>query len=293
LGDAFPKWHPNYGPGILAGVFGSEVCYTDGTTWYNPLGVSSLAEIEIQFDRENIWWQRVHQITSAAVERWKGQVVIGHTDLGGNLDILASLRGTQNLLLDLYDAPEEVDRLTSKITEAWLSAYRELFDLIKPAGLGSACWGPCWSPGTTYMLQCDFAYMISPKMFERFVLPDLEACCNDLDHAFYHLDGRGQIPHLDMLLSLERLQGIQWIPGDGAPPPEDWMDLLRRIREAGKLCQVYVTPSGAFEIARELGGTGFLFYIWGEASSKDSYYRSPLNPAEAHAFIETFYKEFG
>ncbi len=46
------------------------------------------------------------------------------------------------------------------------------------------------------MLQSDFAYMLSPSMFERFVLPDLETICNHLDYGFYHLDGKNQIPHL-------------------------------------------------------------------------------------------------
>jgi hypothetical protein len=88
------------------------------------------------------------------------------------------------------------------------------------------------------------------------VLPDIEACCAALDHGFYHLDGKNQIPHLDMLLSLEHLRGIQWVPGDGAPPPEDWLPLLKRIVDAGKRCQIYVTPEGALKIVRALGGKG-------------------------------------
>ena len=37
--------------------------------------------------------------------------------------------------------------------------------------------------------------------------------------------------------------------------------MLKRIRDGGKLCQVYVTPEGALKIARELGGKGFAFCI--------------------------------
>jgi hypothetical protein len=111
------------------------------------------------------------------------------------------------------------------------------------------------------MFQSDFAYMISPKMFEKFVLPDLTRLCSAVDHGFYHLDGKGQIPHLNMLLGMERLRGIQWIPGDGQPPPEDWPEVLGRIRSAGKLCQLYVTPDGARKIIREHGGEGFAFAI--------------------------------
>jgi 5-methyltetrahydrofolate--homocysteine methyltransferase len=111
------------------------------------------------------------------------------------------------------------------------------------------------------MLQSDFSYMISPAMFEQFVLPDLAVCCNRLDYAFYHMDGKGQIGHLDMLLSLDRLRGIQWIPGDGATPPEQWLPLLKRIRDGGKLVQLYVTAAGARTIVRELGGKGFALHI--------------------------------
>ena len=111
------------------------------------------------------------------------------------------------------------------------------------------------------MLQCDFAYMISPYMFKRFVMPDLTACCDHLDYGFYHLDGKGELPHLDQLLSIRRLRGVQWQPGDGQALADQWLPVLARIRNAGKLCQVYVTRQGAFTIKKELGGKGFLFHI--------------------------------
>ena len=163
--------------------------------------------------------------------------------------------------MDLYDAPEVIDGLVDQITQLWLRYYEELFEIITTADNGTTSWAPMWAPGKYYMLQSDFAYMISPPMFERFVLPDLETICNHLDHGFYHLDGKGQIPHLDMMLAIENLRGIQWIPGDGAPPPDQWLPLLKRIRDGGKLCQVYVTAEGARTIAKGLGGKGFTFMI--------------------------------
>ena len=133
--------------------------------------------------------------------------------------------------------------------------------ITQKTGRGSSPWAPIWAPGSCYMLQSDFSAMISPKMFERFVMPDLETCCQQLDYAFYHLDGKGQLPHLDLLLSMKDLHGIQWIPGDGQPPPEDWMPVLNRIRQAGKLCQLFVSAAGAKKIVNNLGGKGFAFYI--------------------------------
>ncbi len=260
-GDSWPRWWPNFGAGILAGFLDAQVSSDARTVWFETPQMRPAAEIHPHFDRENFWWRWVSEITHGAVSRWSQQVTVAHTDLGGNLDIIASLRGTQNLLTDLYDAPDEIDRLVAEITHLWLGCYDELFEIIRPSMNGTTAWTPLWCPGRYYMLQSDFCYMISPAMFERFVLPDLEACCNHLDFGFYHLDGKGQLPHLDMLLGIENLRGIQWVSGDGQSPEYEWLPLLKRIRDAGKLCQIYATPQGVLDVVRELGGKGFAFWI--------------------------------
>ncbi|HEY9075288.1 MAG TPA: hypothetical protein VIO61_02005 [Anaerolineaceae bacterium] len=285
--DSFPWWWVNFGPGIAAGFMGAQVnsvSEPSETVWFTPPGDVAIEELNLAYDPENAWWKRVKAITAAIVERWQGMVAVGMTDLGGNLDILASFRETQRLLTDLLDQPEEVDRLVRQITALWLRYYDELDAIVRPACRGTSSWAPIWSPGKTYMLQCDFSYMISPRMFERFVLPDLVACCDHLDHGFYHLDGKGEIPHLNHLLSIDRLRGIQWIPGDGQPSPDQWLPLLKRIRDGGKLCQVFVSPEGARRIVQNLGGKGFLLVV---NTIGDEFY----HPEIANAFLKTLAEE--
>ncbi|MBN1264947.1 MAG: hypothetical protein JXA25_05595 [Anaerolineales bacterium] len=261
-GDAFPRWYPDFGPGIVAAFLGAEPSVVDHSVWYEPEAGLSICDLQPRFDPKNPWWQRVLALTETAAAHWKQDVVVGYVDLGGNLDILTSLLNSEELLLGLIQQPDEVLRVTSRITEAWLACFNRLDAVISPAGAGSTAWAQMWAPGSFYMLQSDFSIMISPQMFEQYVLPDIAACSERMDHAFYHLDGPGAIRHLDMLLSLDSLQGIQWIPGAGAPPPEKWLPELKRIRDAGKLCQVYVTPQGAQTIMRELGGKGFCFVLF-------------------------------
>lgn len=285
--DAFPSWWANFGPGIMAGFMGSQVhsvTEPSETVWFSPAQQIDIAGLNLRYDPDNVWWQRVQDLTTAMVQGWDGRLAVGHTDLGGNLDILASFCSTEGLLFSLIDHPEAVDRLVRRITGLWLRYYDELDSLIRPACRGTTCWSPIWSTGRTYMLQCDFSYMISPAMFERFALPDLDACCEHLDHGFYHLDGKGQIPHLDMLLSIPRLRGIQWIPGDGQPPPDRWLPLLKRIRDGGKLCQVFVSPEGARTIVQNIGGRGFLLAI----QHADPAF---LDPEQVEAFLATLARE--
>lgn len=260
LGDAFPRFWPNFGPGIVAAFAGAGLQAVPDTTWFTPASAGGLACLQIGFQEGNAWWQRVKEVTQTAVELWGSQVCIGFTDLGGNLDILAHLRGTQHLLADLLDYPDEIERLVWETNRLWLKCYDGLYPFIRQSR-GITCWGPCWSPTRGYLLQSDFAYMISPKMFERYVMPDLSACCEALDFSFYHLDGKGQLAHLDMLLSLERLRGIQWVPGDGQSQAEHWIPLIKRILDRGKLCQIYAGAEGALSILRELDGKGLLIAI--------------------------------
>ena len=286
-GDGFPWWWINFGPGIAAGFLGARVnSVTDPseTVWFTPPEKVDIFNLKLGYAPENFWWKRVKAVTAAAVERWQGQVAISHTDLGGNLDILAAFRDTDGLLFDLMDHPGEVDRLVKDITGLWLRYYAELDALIRPSCRGTTTWAPLWTSGRTYMLQSDFCYMISPAMFERFVLPDLSAICDELDYAFYHLDGKGEIPHLNMLLDLARLRGIQWISGDGQPSPDQWLPLLKRIRDGGKLCQVFVRPEGARHIVKNLGGKGFLLVI----EHKDDEF---FNPEDARAFLKVLAEE--
>lgn len=261
LGDAFPRWCPNFGPGSMAAVLGSELEYVNNTTWFHPLKNTNLEEIKTAIDKNSHWWQRHQEFFEQTADRWQDQLVIGNTDIGGNLDILASLRGSNLLLTDLIDQPDVVQTLLNGITDAWIEMFLSIEKLLSQNKLGRSYWAPIWAPGSMAMLQCDFSTMISPKMFDKFVMPDLLRCCNQIDFPFYHLDGRGAIRHLESLLSIEKLKGIQWIPGAGEPPAEEWIPLLKRIRDAGKLCQVFLSPQGALKICQEIGGKGFLFCI--------------------------------
>jgi hypothetical protein len=278
LGEAFPRFWPNFGPGIVAAFAGCGLQAVPDTTWFAPVAIRTISDLHVERQAANPWWQQVAALTRAAIECWGEQLSIGFTDLGGNLDILAHLRGTQRLLLDMIDDPQEIERLVSETHKLWLECYEALY-AITCLGQGITSWGPCWSPTRGYLLQSDFAYMISPRMYERFVLPDIYACCEALDYPFYHLDGRGQLPHLDMLLSLRHLRGIQWVPGDGQPPAEHWLPLIQRIQKSGKLCQVYVSTQGTLSILRELGGKGLCLVV-----------NETLTPGEGQALLEEIHR---
>lgn len=244
LGDSFPHANPYFGPGVVAAYMGAEVINSESanTTWFHPSTVLSAAETRLRFDPASPWWRRTVDLFRAAQDRFQGRVQLDMTDLGGNLDIAATFRPCENLLFDLYDCPEEVTRLAWEGHDAWWHCFNEI-NKVANLNPGYTAWCPIFSEQPYYMLQCDFCYMIGPDQFEQFVLPELAASCRKLVNPFYHLDGPGELPHLDMLLSIPELKGIQWIPGAGQPDYTQWPEVYRKIHAAGKLIQIYAGES--------------------------------------------------
>lgn len=263
-GEAFPSAFPNLGPGVLASYFSGYLEYNNETrtTWFEQ--AHSRDEVEaMTFTGDTPWWRYTQAITRLCVEMGKDRYMTGMTDIGGILDVLASIRGAENLLMDLIEAPDHVHRMRARIIEAWHRVYDDLARMIAESQEGVSSWLGLWAPTDYYPLQCDFCAMISPAMFEVFVAPDVQEQCRRLGHGIYHLDGPGQIPHLELLLDIPELDGIQWVPGSGNPACDDpvWFPMYRRILERGKslVLQGFDNPWNIPSMIEALPQAGLLF----------------------------------
>ena len=282
LGDGFPHVWPNFGPGMVAGFLGCRVHNTPATTWFEPPREAELDELEFAFDPDNVWLRRIEDLLRAAMQRWDGRVQVAMTDLGGTLDVLASFRPAERLLTDLYDHPARVEALTWQLHDLWWQYFEGLDAVLRRGGdPGYTAWTPLFSPTSSYMLQCDLSYMIGPQMFERFVLPELAATCRRLGNPAYHLDGPGQIPHVDLLTGIPELKAIQYVPTVSARDATQYPDLYRRIRAGGKLIQLFGNYSrlglGLVDVLTEQLGDarGIAMIAWVDAAQE----------AEARAFL--------
>ncbi|MGI6295541.1 MAG: hypothetical protein ACOX3G_05580 [Armatimonadota bacterium] len=271
-GCAIPHVWPNFGPGVAAAFMGAEMqsSTSAGTVWFHPAQERPISEIHFEYQPDNIWFRRIADIYLAAAEKWRGLVQVGMTDLGGNLDLLSTFRPAEQLLYDLYDHPNEVKRLTWEAHELWWRYFTELDSIIRPVNPGYSAWSGFYSQEPHYMLQCDFCYMISPQMFDEFVRPEIAASCKRMPNGFYHLDGPGQLPHLESLLSIPELKGIQWVPGAGQPDPRSWPQVYKKIQSAGKLSQLYGPPDTFEALSNEMDSLRDMLLMTGCATHQEA-----------------------
>ncbi len=242
--DILPVAESDIGPGSLALALGCEPGFTPETVWFAPAfrdapDVNALPPI--RFNPESPWWQ-VHE---AQLRRHKelsqGRYLVGFPDLVENIDILASLRDPQMLMLDMVENPEWVCRSVREINQAFFEGYMRLYDICREPD-GSSVWGAfrIWGPGRIAKVQCDASAMFSPGMFRDLVKPTLAEQCAWLDGAIYHLDGTQCLCHLDALLEIPCLQAIEWTPQAGIEGGSHarWFPLYKRILDAGKSVQI-------------------------------------------------------
>jgi len=237
-GDSFPYvGMAHFGPGVMAAFLGAKPEPVQETVWFHPQKQVPIKEIHFSYDEKNVWLNRIKDLYRAGMAKWNGNVCMSMTDIGGGLDVLASFLTTEGLLYEVMDNPDEVKRLCLEITGLWLRFYRELNDIIGQQRVFSD-WSTQLNENPTYMLQCDFSYMIGVNIWKDFVHDDLAVVSSAIDKAFYHLDGIGEIKHLDDLLSIDSIRGIQWIPGAGEPETRDWSELFTKISTAGRKIMV-------------------------------------------------------
>ncbi|SHE81944.1 5-methyltetrahydrofolate--homocysteine methyltransferase [Caldanaerobius fijiensis DSM 17918] len=238
LGESYPNLWLNLGPGVMAAYITGFLGFSGDTAWFeHPMEWDDIEKALISLKQDNEWWVYTKTLAHLIGKRSQGKFLTGMTDLGGIMDILASLRGTENLLYDLIDQPERVINAMDRILELWHICYDELNNILSQYMEGTSAWMGLWCPTKWYPIQCDFSVMISPEMFEKFVAPYLREQARRLDHTIYHWDGPGEIPHLDILLDIDEIDGIQWVPGAGNEnvDSEAWLELYERIQNKGKL----------------------------------------------------------
>lgn len=273
--DTLPIPDSDIGPGSLALLVGSEPGFAEDTVWFEPYHgpeTDPSVDATFSFDPDNRWWQVHRDSLTTEAELGEGDYLAACPDLVENIDIIAALRGPEQLLIDMIEEPEWVEAKVAELNTVWFEAYRRIYEII--ARDGGACFHAfhLWGTGTTAKIQCDACAMFSPAMFERFVLPGLAEQSRRIDNTLYHLDGHQCLAHLDLLLSIPDLNGIEWtpdpqVPSGGSP---EWYDLYRRILDAGKSVQaVGVKPHEVAPLFRACGHRG-MFVIAPVASADEA-----------------------
>ena len=281
LGESFPNLNIDFGPGSLASYLGSEIGFKEDTVWFNKCLDGWDGVPKLTFDPENKWFKKHLQLAKDCQALAGDDFYVDMPDLMENIDVLASLRGAQDILFDLLDEPEMIGERIQEVTDIYYEYYDRFYDVIKDEEGGNAYTVfQIWGPGRTVKLQCDFSAMMSPEDFRKYIQPSLRSQSENVDHVLYHLDGPAAIKHMDALMEIEGIDALQWTSGDAGPDGTlpDWDVIYDKAIAAGKSIWVKVY-SGEFEdwirnvdrIVKKYGSHS-LFLLFPEMSMEQAAY---------------------
>ena len=90
----------------------------------------------------------------------------------------------------------------------------------------------------------------------------LSADGSDAKDLVETLDGIGELNHLESVLKIDEIIGVQWVPGDGPNRDKDWSGVQHRIAQAGKKIYIAYDPENVKKLMNLMPGdmiytTGF------------------------------------
>lgn len=268
-GDAFPNLWLNLGPSGHA-AYCKDAKYQimqqhngmNCTAWYSPT-IENWETDFPQFDENSLLYRKTIELAEYLSERSNGDFIVSMPDISGNMDALAHLRGSEELLMDMIDEPEEVLRAGDELQRIWEKTVHAVYEKVKKNnnGASSIGWMQIWAPGITAQMQADLSVMLNPEMFNDMCMPELKKQCDFLPYPLYHFDGQEQRRHLDSLLSLEKLRVIQWTSVVGQPSPIEYLPELQRIQKAGKGLYFMLKPDEVRPIMEGLSSKGLHFAV--------------------------------
>ena len=261
LGDAVPFYMPNLGPDSFTAFLGADLTFkSEETSWAEPF-LNDLSGYTPVLREDNKWWRTMNKLIDAICEAAEGRFLVGIPDIHYGGDSLAAAVGAQRLIRFLFTQPDVVKRLLRRLTEICLRVFDHYYERISRVQEGSITWIPAYSRGRFFALQDDFSGLVSPRMFEEFFVEEQEIISRHLDNSIFHLDGPMALGNLDRLLRIDSLDGIQWVPGAGAGPVSRWLNVCRKILEAGKCLQISCTPGEVDFILSNLKHEGLFICV--------------------------------
>jgi len=252
IGDGFPRLWINLGPGALSAFLGAKPILMEDTVWFDGgFDWSYLDKLEAK--PKGDYWELTDRLTIEACRRGRGKFIVGITDIGGPTDVAGMLRGVERLFIDSFRNRSKVVKLLDIVVDAWLEVYNRHSKMILSNLSVMSCWMNILYPGLGYPIQCDLSVYMSPTLFEDLAFKPLARLCERLEYPVYHLDGLGEIQHINRICSLPGLKAIQWTPGAGKPDVDDpcWFHLYDKILEAGlNLVLLGVKPSNIVKLSK-------------------------------------------
>ncbi len=231
LGDNLPVCIADFSPAFYSTFFGVKLAFNETTGWALDPVLHDYTNIDnLTADLNTEIYATALKLVEGLLKNCNGKFLVGLPDLYAGMDTIDPIRGTQDLLIDMIDEPENVKKLIDKTTQPFFKIYDSFYDLYKKYEQPVVNFLNMPLLGKNYIPAADLSTMFSQDCFKEYALDNLCNIMQHMDFNTFHLDGKGVAKHIDYIMQLPNLGAIQWVQGVGSDRPiMQWSPLIHKI----------------------------------------------------------------
>jgi hypothetical protein len=205
--DYVPSLSPGLRQGLIPTAYGAEEIWDGTHFWVKPM-IDSAAEFRSlahpDFTRAGVA-AKILDDTRFYRAATQGRLPVQMPDMQGPLDLASNFLGTERLIEEMYDHPEDVDALLDCMADDFIEFMRLEQQAAQGCLVPIHCHPMVWLPYDRAMaLSEDLLAVISPRLYPRFGVPANERVARAFGHIIIH--SCGSIEHT--LQPLAKTQGL-------------------------------------------------------------------------------------
>jgi hypothetical protein len=218
----------------LEAMLGCRVQIGDDSVWAVEGGFEYAEAGRLDFTDANPWRRKYLEFAAALSARFRDRIPVGQPILRGPADMVAALRGSSEMVFDLYDAPREFQRLAERCADFASGLIRAQHAatgpfaggyLIEQLGL--------WASAPIARLQEDASALFSPDLYVRLLQPADRRMAEAFPVSAIHLHS-SSLFLLDRILEIEALRCIQINKDVGNAAIAEMLPYFRLVQARGR-----------------------------------------------------------
>ena len=218
----------------LHGILGLKIRILPGNTMGEELNLSWEECKTINFNKQNPWFKKYIEFTKTLIKKSNGSFPVSHAGIRGPSDLLCSLRGTTQAILDLIYAPAKAAELLWQLSDIFIEMTEEVWKVIPLfyGGYFDASY-QLWTPGTIVRIQEDATALYSPELYRKFLQPIDRKIASKFSNSFIHLHSTSMFL-LEAFLEIDEIKCYEINNDEGGPEIKEMIPYFKMVQKAKK-----------------------------------------------------------
>jgi hypothetical protein len=184
---------------------------------------------EIDFSDTQPWIVKAVEFLEKQKMHIQGYYPMATTRMRGIMDLLAMLYGNEQVIYLMLESPDRIHHICNKLSDLWIRfAQLQIQHLPQFHGGFGSYYYNMWTPPGSVWLQEDAAAILSPALYEAFILPCDLRIAHTFGSCFMHMHPTSFYPYRQ-LLNVPSITCMELHIDEGGPDAEELCDVHREI----------------------------------------------------------------